>query len=120
VFSSYLPCFADLYDIKRAVVHTHLLNPEWLVGYFGTLSVEDSLECLKAMLTANIRQNLQICVQAGFFLTFIMIVCDAVILYHQEIGNLKSPDTVGWPVTVHLLKMEDMKSHDTVELAVIF
>lgn len=55
--------FADLYDIKRAVVHTHLLNPEWLVTYFGTLSVEDSLECLKAMLTANIRQNLNICVQ---------------------------------------------------------
>ncbi|KAL1129707.1 hypothetical protein AAG570_012651 [Ranatra chinensis] len=55
--------YSDLYDIKRAVVHTHLLNSEWLVGYFGTLSVEDSLECLKAMLTANIRQNLQICVQ---------------------------------------------------------
>ncbi|KAF6216139.1 hypothetical protein GE061_000478 [Apolygus lucorum] len=55
--------YTDLYDIKRAVVHTHLLNPEWLVGYFGTLSVEDSVECLKAMLTANIRQNLQICVQ---------------------------------------------------------
>lgn len=55
--------FIDLYDIKRAVVHTHLLNPEWLVQYFGSLSVEDSIECLKAMLTANIRQNLNICVQ---------------------------------------------------------
>jgi clathrin heavy chain len=55
--------YTDLYDIKRAVVHTHLLPMEWLVGFFGTLSVEDSLECLKAMLTANIRQNLQICVQ---------------------------------------------------------
>lgn len=55
--------YTDLYDIKRAVVHTHLLSPEWLVGFFGTLSVEDSLECLKAMLTANIRQNLQICIQ---------------------------------------------------------
>ncbi|TMW43419.1 hypothetical protein DOY81_011502, partial [Sarcophaga bullata] len=55
--------YTDLYDIKRAVVHTHLLNADWLVGFFGTLSVEDSLECLKAMLTANIRQNLQICVQ---------------------------------------------------------
>lgn len=53
----------DLYDIKRAVVHTQLLNPEWLVTYFGSLSVEDSIECLKAMLTANIRQNLNICVQ---------------------------------------------------------
>ncbi|XP_052074388.1 clathrin heavy chain 1 isoform X1 [Mytilus californianus] len=55
--------YTDLYDIKRAVVHTHLLNPEWLVNYFGSLSVEDSLECLKAMLQANIRQNLQVCVQ---------------------------------------------------------
>uniref|UniRef100_A0A6M2DM88 Clathrin heavy chain n=1 Tax=Xenopsylla cheopis TaxID=163159 RepID=A0A6M2DM88_XENCH len=55
--------YTDLYDIKRAVVHTHLLSADWLVGFFGTLSVEDSLECLKAMLTANIRQNLQICVQ---------------------------------------------------------
>lgn len=55
--------YTDLYDIKRAVVHTHLLPADWLVQFFGTLSVEDSLECLKAMLTANIRQNLQICVQ---------------------------------------------------------
>ncbi|XP_022902707.1 clathrin heavy chain [Onthophagus taurus] len=55
--------YTDLYDIKRAVVHTPLLPADWLVSFFGTLSVEDSLECLKAMLTANIRQNLQICVQ---------------------------------------------------------
>ena len=55
--------YTDLYDIKRAVVHTQMLNPEWLVTYFGQLSVEDSLECLKAMLQANIRQNLQVVVQ---------------------------------------------------------
>lgn len=55
--------YTDLYDIKRAVVHTQLLNAEWLVKFFGSLSVEDSLECLKAMLTANIRQNLEICVK---------------------------------------------------------
>ena len=47
-------------DIKRAVVHTHLLNADWLVNFFGTLSVEDSL---KAKLQANTRQNLQVCVQ---------------------------------------------------------
>ncbi|EHB14914.1 Clathrin heavy chain 2 [Heterocephalus glaber] len=55
--------YPDLYDIKRAMVHTHLLNPEWLVNFFGSLSVEDSLECLRAVLSANIRQNLQLCVQ---------------------------------------------------------
>nr|XP_002763698.2 clathrin heavy chain 1-like [Callithrix jacchus] len=57
--------FTDLYDIKCAVVCTHLLNPEWLVNYFGSLSVEDSLECLRAMLSANIHQNLKICVQVA-------------------------------------------------------
>lgn len=57
--------YTDLYDIKRAVVHTHLLNAEWLVNFFGSLSVEDSIECIKAMLQANIRQNLQICVQVA-------------------------------------------------------
>lgn len=55
--------YTDLYDIKRAVVHTHMLNQEWLVNYFGSLSVQDSLECLKTMLQTNIRQNLQIVVQ---------------------------------------------------------
>lgn len=33
------------------------------MNYFASLSVEDSIECLKAMLTANIGQNLQVCVQ---------------------------------------------------------
>ena len=51
--------YTDIYDIKRAVVHTQMLNPDWLVNYFGSLSVEDSMECLRAMLQANIRQNLQ-------------------------------------------------------------
>ena len=40
---------------------------DWLVGFFGTLSVEDSLECLKAMLQANIRQNLQV----AFYINFV-------------------------------------------------
>lgn len=66
--------YTDLYDIKRAVVHTHLLNPEWLVNYFGSLSVDDSLECIKAMLQANIRQNLQVCVQIAT-------------KYHEQLGT---------------------------------
>ena len=42
--------------------------------YFGSLSVEDSLECLKAMLQANIRQNLQVCVQIAT-------------KYHEQLGT---------------------------------
>ena len=55
--------YTDLFDIKRAIIHTHLLKPEFLVSYFSTLAVDDALECLREMLTKNIRQNLQICVQ---------------------------------------------------------
>lgn len=58
-----LELYTDLFDIKRTVIHCHLLNPEWLINYFGSLSVENALECLKAMLQNNLRQNLQVCVQ---------------------------------------------------------
>jgi clathrin heavy chain len=55
--------YTDLFDIKRAIVNTHLLNFEFIVNSFGALSITDSVECLKEMLTHNIRANLQIVVQ---------------------------------------------------------
>ncbi|KAF2876123.1 clathrin heavy chain [Massariosphaeria phaeospora] len=45
--------------IKRIIVQTDKLPEEWLLNYFGQLTVELSLDCLDAMLTSNIRQNLQ-------------------------------------------------------------
>ena len=73
LFQRALEHYTDIFDIKRAIIHTHLLAPEFLVNFFGTLSVEDSMACLKEMLTTNIRQNLQICVQiAG--------------KYHEQLG----------------------------------
>jgi len=68
--------YTDLYDIQRAIIHTHLLNQDFLVNYFGSLSVDDSLECIKAMLKANIRQNLQICVKVAT-------------KYHEQLGTDK-------------------------------
>ncbi|OLL25481.1 putative clathrin heavy chain [Neolecta irregularis DAH-3] len=50
-------------DIKRVVVRTEAISPEWLVEYFGTKSSEISLECLHEILKTNIRQNLQLVVQ---------------------------------------------------------
>lgn len=49
--------------IKRNIVRTDKLNPEWLMNYFGRLSLEQSLDCMNEMLNANIRQNLQAVVQ---------------------------------------------------------
>lgn len=50
-------------SIKRIIVQTDKLQPEWLQQYFGKLSVEQSLDCMDAMLKSNIRQNLQAVVQ---------------------------------------------------------
>ncbi|XP_075389517.1 clathrin heavy chain 2 isoform X1 [Tenrec ecaudatus] len=66
--------YTDLDDIKRIVIHTPYLNSEWLVDFFGSLSVEDSMECLRAMLSANIVQNLQLCVQVAS-------------KYHEQLGT---------------------------------
>ncbi len=49
----------DTAFIKRNIVKTDKLNPEWLISYFGRMSVEQSLDCMNEMLKANLRQNLE-------------------------------------------------------------
>ncbi|KAJ7061039.1 armadillo-type protein [Mycena amicta] len=55
--------YQDLTDIKRAIVHTATLQPEWLVNDFSNLTTEQSMACLQEMLKVNIRQNLQVVIQ---------------------------------------------------------
>ncbi|QIW98006.1 hypothetical protein AMS68_003524 [Peltaster fructicola] len=47
-------------DIKRCIVQTDKIPEEFLLNYFGRLTVELALECLDDMLKVNIRQNLQV------------------------------------------------------------
>lgn len=46
-------------DVKRCIVQSDKIPEEFLVNYFGKLTVELGLECLDEMLKVNIRQNLQ-------------------------------------------------------------
>lgn len=55
--------YTDLPDIKRCVVNTHAIEPQALTEFFGTLSREWALDCLRELLTLNLRQNLQLAVQ---------------------------------------------------------
>ncbi|KAI9745433.1 MAG: hypothetical protein M1818_000967 [Claussenomyces sp. TS43310] len=58
--------YEDPAAIKRiitGIVSTPNFNQDWLINYFGRFSVPQSLECLDAMLSSNIRQNLQAVVQ---------------------------------------------------------
>lgn len=45
--------------IKRLVIQTDKLPEEWILNWFGRLSVEQSLDCLNEMLAKNIRGTLQ-------------------------------------------------------------
>lgn len=55
--------YTNINDIKRNIIHVSNLNADWVINFFGHLSPDQSLECLKELLNNNIRQNLQIVVQ---------------------------------------------------------
>jgi len=58
--------YEDPESIKRVIVNivaTPTFSQDWLTGFFGRLSLEQSLDCLDAMLKTNIRQNLAAVVQ---------------------------------------------------------
>lgn len=65
LFQRALEHYDDLKDIKRVVVHTNVLPNDWLVAYFGQLNVQQSVACLKELLSNNIQQNLQIVIQVA-------------------------------------------------------
>lgn len=65
LFQRALEHYTDIYDIKRNIVNTNLLSPDWVVQYFGTLSVDQSIDCLREMMSSNIRQNLQIVIKVA-------------------------------------------------------
>lgn len=52
-------------DIKRLMAYAPAMNSEFIVSYFGTLSRETSIDVMKEMLGKNMRQNLQMVVQAS-------------------------------------------------------
>ncbi|ORY16207.1 clathrin heavy chain [Clohesyomyces aquaticus] len=49
----------DPVAIKRMIVQTDKFPEQWLMDYFGKLTVDLSLDCLDEMLKVNIRLNLQ-------------------------------------------------------------
>jgi len=60
--------YTDVDDIKRsllAMCQSNVANPEFVLSYFGSLSPEASLECLKELLSRNMRGNMQIVTQVA-------------------------------------------------------
>ncbi|KAG7890259.1 hypothetical protein KL907_004218 [Ogataea polymorpha] len=57
--------YENIKDIKRVIVHSNVLPVDWLVAYFGKLNVEQSVACLREMLSQNMAQNLQVVIQVA-------------------------------------------------------
>ena len=49
--------------IKRMIIQTDKFPEDWLINYFGSLTVDLTLDCLDEMLKSNIRQNLQVVIR---------------------------------------------------------
>ncbi|RZF40357.1 hypothetical protein LSTR_LSTR008787 [Laodelphax striatellus] len=63
LFARALDHYTEMNDIKRILVNSQMFNPVWLVNFFSKLSTEDTITCLDSMLYANMRHNIQACVQ---------------------------------------------------------
>ncbi|KAG0638061.1 armadillo-type protein [Tuber brumale] len=64
LFQRALEHFDDPAAVKRVLCNNSAgLAPEFIVEYFGRMSLEQSLDCMREMLRVNIRQNLQVVIQ---------------------------------------------------------
>ncbi|TKX22736.1 clathrin heavy chain-like protein [Elsinoe australis] len=59
LMSRALELYQDPASIKRVIVQTDKIPEEFIINYFGKLTVDLALDCLNEMLKVNIRQNLQ-------------------------------------------------------------
>lgn len=67
LFQRALEHYTALADIKRVLGKAPALNPDFLVGFFGKLNKETTVECLNDLLAGNMRQNLQLVVQVRMY-----------------------------------------------------
>lgn len=65
LFQRALEHYEDLEDIKRVIVQTQSINPEFLITYFGTLTSEKSMLLIHTLLSHNLRQNVNVVVQVA-------------------------------------------------------
>ncbi len=61
-----LDLYDDTKDIKRVVSqHASEIPPDWVVSYFGKLNVDQSVSCLREMLSADKTKNMQVAIQVA-------------------------------------------------------
>lgn len=62
LFQHALENYSDLADVKRVITNTHVINPEFILHYFGTIHPDDQMDVLQELLSSNPRGNIRLCV----------------------------------------------------------
>jgi len=57
--------YTDLQDIKRVLSNTHLINAEFLLEYFGRMTPENCLDCLRDLLKFSLVNNIRLVVEVA-------------------------------------------------------
>jgi len=57
--------YTDLVDIKRVLTNTHMINPEFLLEFFGRMTPANCLDCLRDLLKFNLAQNIRLVVEVA-------------------------------------------------------
>eukprot|EP00179_Madagascaria_erythrocladioides_P030901 CAMPEP_0198327392 /NCGR_PEP_ID=MMETSP1450-20131203/14660_1 /TAXON_ID=753684 ORGANISM="Madagascaria erythrocladiodes, Strain CCMP3234" /NCGR_SAMPLE_ID=MMETSP1450 /ASSEMBLY_ACC=CAM_ASM_001115 /LENGTH=1655 /DNA_ID=CAMNT_0044031435 /DNA_START=1 /DNA_END=4968 /DNA_ORIENTATION=+ len=126
LFQHALENYKDLADVKRVMQNTHVLNPDFLVTYFGTLSPEDGLDCLKELIKQNPKGNLQLCVQIAAKYTDQMTptklmdifaslkIADALFLYLGAIVNFSDDPEVHFKFIESACKLQQFPEAERV------
>jgi hypothetical protein len=60
LYQKALEHYTEMSDIKRVLSNTHLLNPDFLLEYFGRMTPENCLDCLRDLLKYNLQQNIRL------------------------------------------------------------
>jgi clathrin heavy chain len=57
--------YTDLQDIKRVLSNTHMINAEFLLEYFGRMTPENCLDCLRDLLKFSLVNNIRLVVEVA-------------------------------------------------------
>ena len=58
LFQRALEHYTELDDLKRVIVNSHAISPEFLVEFFGNLTSDVSMQLLSTLLSNNLQQNM--------------------------------------------------------------
>lgn len=57
--------YTDLVDVKRVLTNAPMINPDFLLEYFGRMTPENCLDCLRDLLKYNMVQNIRLVVEVA-------------------------------------------------------